>query len=111
LAEVRARAEQARKLAEEQMDIERIRRELEAKTQAFSDAQRAAGIDVDDAVDEDAGDDDGSDSAPEVRHPFIFSLYSLLITLDSSIRGPHRRTRHVRRKRPANGCLRLPTKR
>ena len=71
LAEVRARAEQARKMAEDQMDIERIRRELEAKTQAFSDAQRAAGIDVDDAGDDDAGDDDGSDSAPEVRNPFF----------------------------------------
>jgi hypothetical protein len=72
LAEVRARAEQARKMAEDQMDIERIRRELEAKTQAFSDAQRAAGIDVDDAGNDDAGNDDGSDSAPEVRYPFFF---------------------------------------
>jgi hypothetical protein len=58
-------------MAEDQMDIERIRRELEAKKQAFSDAQRAARIDVDDA-----GDDDGSDSAPErsapeVRYPFF----------------------------------------
>jgi hypothetical protein len=50
LAKVRARAEQARNMAEDQMDIQCIRHELEAKTQAFSNAQRAAGINVDDAA-------------------------------------------------------------
>jgi len=79
LAEVRARLEQTRKMEEEQKDILRIQRELEAKKQAYSDAQKAAGIDIDDA-----GDDDGSDSAPEnqqVHSTFICSLYLILITL------------------------------
>jgi hypothetical protein len=94
LAEVRARVEQARKMVEDQMDIEHIRRELEAKTQAFSDVQRAARIDVDDASNDDAGDDDRSDSAPEVHYLFFNSLYSLLITLDSSIRAPQKNKTH-----------------
>jgi hypothetical protein len=84
LAEARARLEQTRKMAEEQMDIIRIQRELEAKKQAYLDAQRAAGIDVDDG-----DDDDGSDSAPEnqqVRSHFIYSLYTILITFHYSIR-------------------------
>jgi hypothetical protein len=84
LAEARARLEQTKKMAEEQMEILRIQRELEAKKQAYSDAQKAAGIDVDD------GDDDGSDSAPEnqqVRDHIIYSLYAILITLHYSIRG------------------------
>jgi hypothetical protein len=109
LAEASARLEQTRRLAAEEMDILRIQRELEAKKQAYSDAQRAAAIDVDDA-----GDEDGSDSAPEdqpVRYPFIYSLYCILITLHLSIRGPPSRTRHVRRKRLADGCLRLLTQR
>jgi hypothetical protein len=83
LAAVSARLEQTRKMAEEQQDIIRIQHELEAKKQAYSDAQKAAGIDV-----ADAGDDDGSDSAPEnqpVRYHSICSLYSILIKLHSSI--------------------------
>ena len=75
-------------MAEEQMEILRIQRELEAKKQAYSDAQKAAGIDVDDGDDDD--DDDGSDSAPEnqqVRDHIIYSLYAILITLHYSIRG------------------------
>jgi len=82
-----------------------IQHKLEAKKQAYSNAQKAAGIDIDDA-----GNDDSSDSAPEnqpVSYPFIYSLYSILITLHSSIRGPQSRTRHVGRKRLANGCLKL----
>ena len=66
LAEARERLEKTKKMAEEQMAIIRIERELEAKKQAYSDAQRAAGIDVDDAC-----EDEGSDSSPEdqpVRH-------------------------------------------
>jgi hypothetical protein len=100
--------DQTRKMAEEQMEIIRIQHELEAKKQAYSDAQKATRIDVDDA-----GDDDGSDSAAEnqpVSYPFIYSLYSVLITLHSSIRGPQSRTRHVGRKTLANGCLKLLTK-
>jgi hypothetical protein len=38
LAEVRARVEQARKMVEDQLDIQHIWHELEAKTQMFSDA-------------------------------------------------------------------------
>ncbi|KIM78016.1 hypothetical protein PILCRDRAFT_11473 [Piloderma croceum F 1598] len=60
LAEVRARLEQTRKMEEEEKEILRIQCELEAKKQAYSDAQKATGIDIDDA-----GNDDGSDSAPE----------------------------------------------
>jgi len=60
LAEARERLEKMKKMAEEQMAIIRIERELEAKKQAYSDVQKATGINVDDA-----GDDEGSDSAPE----------------------------------------------
>ncbi|KIM74287.1 hypothetical protein PILCRDRAFT_14549 [Piloderma croceum F 1598] len=59
LAKVRVRLEQMRKM-EEEKEILHIQCELEAKKQAYSDAQKAAGIDIDNA-----GDDDGSDSAPE----------------------------------------------
>ena len=100
LAEARERAEKVKKMAEEQMDILRIERELQAKKQAYSDAQKAARI-VDDA-----GDDEGSDSAPEdhsVRYSFIYCLYSILITLHSSIRGPQSRQRHVRRESLVKG--------
>ena len=85
LAEARARLEQTKKMAEEQMEILRIQCELEAKKQAYSDAQKAAGIDVDNG-----DDDDGSDSAPEnqqVRDYIIYSLYAILITLHYCIRG------------------------
>jgi len=60
LAEARERLEKVKKMVEEQMAIIRIERELEAKKQAYSDVQKATGINVDDA-----GDDEGSDSAPE----------------------------------------------
>jgi len=79
------------KMVEEQQDIIRIELELEVKRQAYSDAQKGTGINVDDA-----GDDDSSDSAPEnklVHYSFTYSLYSILITLYSSVRGPQSRTR------------------
>ena len=69
---VREKLERTVKIADEQMAILRAERELEAKKQALSEAQKAAGMDVDDA-----DDNDGSDSAPEeqvVRYPFLFLL-------------------------------------
>jgi len=84
LAEASARLEQTRKMVEEQMDILHIQCKLEAKKQAYFDAQKATKIDVDIA-----SDDEGSDSAPEdqsVHYYLIFSFYSIPITLHSSIK-------------------------
>ncbi|KIM76563.1 hypothetical protein PILCRDRAFT_12622 [Piloderma croceum F 1598] len=60
IAAAREKLERTTKIADEQMAIIRAERELEAKKQALSEAQKAAGMDVDDA-----DDNEGSDSAPE----------------------------------------------
>lgn len=65
--------ERTTKIADEQLAIIRAERELEAKKKALIEAQKAAGMDVDDA-----DDDQGSDSAPEEqveRHSFMSIVF------------------------------------
>ena len=107
-AAARERLEVTRKIAEEEMEIMRVERELRAKKAALTEAQKAAGMEVDDA-----DDDDESDSAHEehvVRCSFVFLLYSILITFNPSISRPQRRRRGIRRKRLTRRCPRQPTR-
>jgi hypothetical protein len=97
--------EETRKLAEMEMAIMKTERDLRAQKQALIDANKSAGINIDDVDDDD--DDEHSDSAPEeqpVRFLFISVLPSILITLLLSIRKPERRRQGVSRKRLAKGC-------
>ena len=101
-AAARERLEEARKLADTEMAIMQAERDLRAQKQAFIDAKRSAGINVDDV-----DDDERSDSAPEeqpVRFIYILVLLSILITLILYIREPQRRRQCVRRKKLENGC-------
>jgi len=73
LAAMKEKLERAQKMADEEIAIALAERQLEAKKEALSKAQMAAGIDVDD------DDNDGSsDSTPEeqqVRDIIISLLY------------------------------------
>jgi hypothetical protein len=103
-AAARERSEMMGKTMEEEMDIIHIERQLQAKKAALTETQKAAGMDIDDA-----DDDEESDSAHEeqvVHYLFMFLLYSILITFNPSIRGPIRKSRCVRRKRLARRCPR-----
>ena len=88
-AAARERSEMARKIAEEEMDIIHVEHELRAKKAALNEMQKAAGSDIDDA--DDNGESDSAHEEQVVCYPFVFLLYSILITFNPSIRGPQRK--------------------
>jgi hypothetical protein len=87
--EEKERVEKARKLAQEQSDIDTAERALAAKKAALRDAKKAAQIVVDDNDEDDNDDDDEeeeddqasqSGAADQVCSLIMFTLYLTLIT-------------------------------
>jgi hypothetical protein len=82
-AAARERLEMTRKIAEEEMEIMRVERELRAKKAALTEVQKAAGMtETQNAAGmevNDADDDDESDSAHEEHLVRLYSYFYCIL--------------------------------